>query len=261
MAARNRVFGHVLSFNMLTVSTFIILAGALAGGFVSGLAGFGTGLTALGIWLHVIAPDRAATLVIVCSIVAQVQTLPTIWHAIDRRRLLPFILPGVIGVPIGAKLLTMVNPDVFRIAAGISLLGFASFMLFGRPTAKIAWGGRIADGAIGFAGGVLGGLAGLSGPLPTLWASLRRWSKDERRAVFQAFNFSILATALFAHAVAGLIDRELLHLMVFALPGTISGAWLGAWVYRRLSDRHFDRVVLYLLAMSGMTLIWTALWR
>ena len=34
----------------------ILLAGALAGGFVSGLAGFGTALMALGIWLYIVPP-------------------------------------------------------------------------------------------------------------------------------------------------------------------------------------------------------------
>jgi hypothetical protein len=34
------------------------------------------------------------------------------------------------------------------------------------------------DALVGFAGGILGGLAGLSGPLPTLWASVRGRGKD-----------------------------------------------------------------------------------
>ena len=33
-----------------------ILAGALAGGFVSGLTGFGTGISALAIWLTAVEP-------------------------------------------------------------------------------------------------------------------------------------------------------------------------------------------------------------
>ena len=37
----------------------ILLAGALAGGFVSGLAGFGTALMALGIWLYIVPPAVA----------------------------------------------------------------------------------------------------------------------------------------------------------------------------------------------------------
>ena len=50
-------------------------------GFVAGLAGFGTGLTALGIWLHVMPPPVAASLVVVCSVAAQVQTIPVIWRS------------------------------------------------------------------------------------------------------------------------------------------------------------------------------------
>ena len=45
-----------------------VVAGAIAGGFVSGLAGFGTALMALGIWLYVLPPSIAVPLVIVCSI-------------------------------------------------------------------------------------------------------------------------------------------------------------------------------------------------
>jgi len=50
----------------------IVMIGALAGGFVSGLAGFGTGITALGIWLYALEPAVAATLVVLCSVVLSV---------------------------------------------------------------------------------------------------------------------------------------------------------------------------------------------
>ena len=90
-----------------------VLFGALAGGFVSGLAGFDTGLVALGIWLHVIEPRVAASLVVVCSVVSQAQTIPTIWHAIRPARLWPFI-EGLIGVAIGTMLLARVDPGPAR---------------------------------------------------------------------------------------------------------------------------------------------------
>ena len=58
----------------MTVSAAeLILTGALAGGFVSGLTGFGTGIVALGIWLHAVEPVAAASLVVACSLTAQVQ--------------------------------------------------------------------------------------------------------------------------------------------------------------------------------------------
>jgi uncharacterized protein len=54
----------------------IILIVALAGGLINGLTGFGTALTAIGLWLYVLAPPVAATLAILCSVVSQLQTLP-----------------------------------------------------------------------------------------------------------------------------------------------------------------------------------------
>jgi uncharacterized membrane protein YfcA len=131
-------------------------------------------------------------------------------------------------------------------------------MMRGRPRHPIAWGGRAADAGVGFGGGVLGGLAGLSGPLPTMWATLRAWGKDDRRSVFQAFNLTVLIAALMAHAASGLLTLELGRLVVFALPGTFLGAWLGARLYRRLSDQRFDTIVLLLLGASGIVLIATS---
>ena len=244
---------------MLTATALVVLGGAFAGGFVSGLAGFGTGLVALGIWLHVIAPAPAATLVALCSVFAQAQTLPAVWHAIDRARVWPMIVAGLLGVPAGTRLLAHLDPHTFRLGLGILLLVFSGVLLAGRARMHVAWGGRGADALVGFAGSVLGGLAGLSGPLPTLWATLRGWSKDERRGVFQAFNLAVLAATLVSHAISGLLTAEVGRLALVALPGTFAGAWLGARVYRRLSDRRFHEVVLGLLGLSGLTLVWTSL--
>jgi uncharacterized membrane protein YfcA len=237
----------------------VVTAGAFAGGFISGLAGFGTGLVALGIWLHVIPPAPATTLAAVCSVAAQVQTIPAIWHAIDRRRVWPMLAAGLVGVPVGTALLPMVDPDAFRLSVGVLLIAFSGFMLLGRWQPRVTWGGRAADGAVGFAGGFLGGLCSLSGPLPTVWATLRGWSKDQRRGVFQSFNLTILAAVVIWHIASGLVTWAFVRLVLTALPGTVAGAWLGARAYRRLSDHHFQRVVLGLLAFSGVTLVWSSL--
>ena len=236
-----------------------MLAGAFAGGFVSGLAGFGTGLVALGIWLHALQPAAASTLVVACSVVAQTQTMPAIWRAIRPARVLPFVVPGLLGVPVGTALLLHLEPEPFKLGMGVLLVAFSAFLLLRRRPLRVRFGGRGADGLVGFAGGVLGGLAGLSGALPTLWASVRGWGKDERRGVFQAFNWTVLSATLVAHAAWGLITAEVGWLVLVALPGTTIGAWLGARAYKRLSDRRFHEAVLALLLASGVFLVWNAL--
>jgi uncharacterized membrane protein YfcA len=244
---------------MSTIAIAVLLFGALAGGFVSGLAGFGTALMALGIWLYVVTPDVAVQLVLICSIIAQTWTLPSIWRAIDFRMVTPFLVGGLVGVPIGTVLVAYADPRLFKLGVGVFLLIFPAVLYFQRASMALTIGGRIADTGVGFAGGVLGGLAGLSGPLPILWASVRGWGKDERRALFQVFNWTILTAAFCVQAGSGLVTRETMWLALLVLPATIGGAWLGARAYHALSDGNFRDVVLGLLFLSGITLVWSSI--
>jgi len=243
----------------MLLSDLLIVAGALAGGFVSGLTGFGTGITALAFWLYAVPPVLAAPLVVVCSIIAQIQTLPAIWHAVAWRRVLPFVAGGLLGVPLGAALLPLVPLALFKAAIGALLLVYCSVMLFVPVAAETRRGGGFVDGLIGFGGGTLGGLAGLSGPLPTIWCRFRGWNKDEQRGVFQIFNLAILSFAALNLSVGGLMTLELGRLVLLALPGTLLGAWLGRRCYARLATESFNRAVLVVLMLSGLTLIATAL--
>jgi uncharacterized membrane protein YfcA len=243
----------------LSVTVYALLfLGALAGGFVSGLAGFGTALMALGIWLYVLPPSMAVPLVLICSVIAQTSTLPSIWRTIDFGLVWPFIVGGLAGVPLGILMIAHADPKVFKLTIGVLLLVFPTALYFQRTPMAFRFGGRLADAAVGFAGGILGGLAGLSGPLPILWASVRGWGKEERRGIFQTFNWTVLATALCVQVATGLVRLEVIWLALLALPGTILGAWLGARTYHALSDRNFGDVVLGLLILSGIGLVWSS---
>jgi uncharacterized membrane protein YfcA len=237
----------------------VLLFGALAGGFVSGLAGFGTALMALGIWLYVVPPGTAVTLVLICSVIAQTATMPSIWRSLDFHLVWPFLVGGLAGVPPGTMLVAYADPRLFKLCVGVLLLIFPTALYFDRRPMAVRFGGKVADAGIGFTGGVLGGLAGLSGPVPILWASVRGWGKDERRAVFQIFNWTILTAALCVQAATGLITRETMWLTLLVLPATIGGAWLGARTYHALSDGDFRDVVLGLLFLSGVTLVWSSI--
>ena len=88
---------------------------------------------------------------------------------------------------------------------------------------------------------------------------MRGWTKQYRRGVVQMFNMAILSLALVSHAVAGLLTRQVAVAAMVALPGTVAGAWIGAFIYRRLHDRSYQRIIMVLLLLSGIALIWTSL--
>jgi uncharacterized membrane protein YfcA len=236
----------------------IVLAGALAGGVVNGLTGFGTAITALGIWVYGIPPAAAASLSIICAAVSQTQTLHLIWRSIQWKRALCFIIPGAIGVPIGTLFLPHVDPKLFKFGLGLFLVIYPAYVLLRRRHIEHAWGGEVADGVVGFGGGILGGLTGLSGVLPVIWTDVRGWSKEQRRAIVQFFNLAILSLALVTHAVSGMLTRQIGLDAMVALPATIGGAWFGAFIYRRLADHSYQRIIMMLLVISGMMLMWTS---
>ncbi len=237
----------------------LVVVGAFAGGVVNGLTGFGTAITAMGIWLYAIPPTIAASVAIICSVVSQTQTLHLIRRSIRWDRLLPFVLPGVVGVPIGTFLLPHIDPRLFKLGTGSFLVLYSAYVLARRGEISSDWGGKAADGIAGFGGGVLGGLTGLSGVLPVVWTDVRGWTKEQRRSVVQTFNMAILSLALVSHALTGLLTRQVAFDALVALPATIAGAWLGAFIYRRLADRGYQRVVMMLLFVSGVGLIWSTL--
>ena len=231
-----------------------IIVGGLAGGFVNGLSGFGLAMAAIPLWLVALSPANAASLAAICAVVAHLQSLPLIVHAIDGKRLAPFIVGGLIGIPIGTWLLVGIDAATFRFWIGALVVAYCAVRLSGRVRLKVPEN-AVADGFVGFVGGILGALAGLSGALPAIWSGLRDWGKEARRAVLQPFNMAILAVSVVAHAVAGLFTIELFHALAFAVPATLIGAYAGNSLYRRLGDRHFDRVVLAILLTAGALMV------
>lgn len=236
-----------------------ILLGAAIGGFVSGLTGFGTALTSLPLYLLVLPPTAAAILAAATSVASQAQTLPSIWRAINWPRALPLIAGGLVGIPLGTRLLPLVSLPLFKLLVGLVLVGYCTFVLAGGGGLRVGRTGRWADLAVGLGGGIMGGLAALSGPLPIIWASLQGWGKDERRGVFQAFNSAILSASLLSSWQAGLMTRDILTALLWALPAAAAGTAAGQLAYRRLDDHRYDRLVLILLWLAGISLILSAI--
>jgi uncharacterized membrane protein YfcA len=89
----------------------------------------------------------------------------------------PFISGEMIGVPLGAVLLTYLFPGFVRFGVGVLLAIYSAYGL-AKPPFKPQKVCAATDGDIGFLNGVLGGLTGLPGFIITVWCQMRRWTKD-----------------------------------------------------------------------------------
>ncbi len=236
----------------------LVVLGALLAGFVNGLTGTAYALVAMSFWLHAMPPTFAAPLVALCAVGGHLLALPSIWHGVRWPRLWPFLVAGLVGVPLGTVLLRHLQPDPLKLGVGLLLVIYVSWNFLIRQPPVVTWGGRVADGAAGFAGGVLGGMASLSGPIPVTWVQLRNWSRDEQRGVNQPYNMAILFLALLSAAASGLLDVRWLIWAAIALPVSMIGSRLGLRLYGRVDDAQFRKIILSMLGLSGLVLIATS---
>jgi uncharacterized membrane protein YfcA len=238
----------------------VVIGGAVLAGFVQGLSGFAFALAALSVWTWAVDPQLAAPMAVFGSLVGQMVALPVTWRGTDPRRVAPFIIGGLVGVPLGIWLLGALDPSGFKLGLGIFLLVYCPLGLFTPAHTAIAWGGKGADAAAGWMGGVFGGIGGFAGAIPTLWCTLRGWDKDTQRGTMQAFNISMHVATLTGYVIVGdRINGETLQMFAIIAPALAIPVLIGALVFRRLNQLAFRRIVLVLLFLSGVVLTGSSL--
>ena len=236
-----------------------LVAGAcFVAAFCAGMAGFAFVLVAAGILLHVVPPTVTAPVLVLGSLMAQSMALPALWKHIDWPRLRFFVSVALLGLPIGLLVLARGPAPAIVGGVGVLLVVYAGYML-ARIVLRMAppevAGGRAADGAVGFASGILGGIGGFVGALPAMWADIQGWPKDRARAFMQPFIVVMQAITAIGLAVAGFFTQEALVLTAAATPALVLGTAIGLRAYVRLPAQAFRVILLVLLLVSGVSLL------
>jgi uncharacterized protein len=232
-----------------------VIVGAVLAGFVQGLSGFGFSLTAMSIWAWTLDPKLAAALAVFGGLTGQLIAAVTVRRGFNLRRLLPFVLGGLAGLPLGIYILPRLDVPLFKALLGLLLVVMCPLMFFAGRLPRITHGGRAADALAGAAGGIMGGLGGFTGVVPTLWCTLRDFEKDVQRAVIQNFNLAMLMVTFGTYVVTGIARRDMLPLFAIIAPAMLIPSLLGARLYAGISPAVFRRVVLGLLTLSGAALL------
>lgn len=239
-----------------TATIAYIVAGAAAGGFVNGLAGFGTAMFALGFWLQVMPPVEAVAISVLMSTITGLQGVWVVRQAVARNpgRLARFALPGLVGIPFGVYALNFVDPHTLKLVIAGFLIAYGTFFILRRSLPKFDRRTPVADGFVGLTGGFLGGLSGISGAVPAMWCALRPWPRSETRAVLQPFNVAVLVTTAALLLVRGTYQGEVLTAFLIALPVSLVSAQIGIAVFKRTPDHAFRWLLIGLMLVTGIGL-------
>lgn len=240
---------------MIGQDVLILCAAVFLGGLVSGFSGFAFAAIAGAILIHVYPPLVAIPLLMICGLINQLIGAIYLRSAIHWRSSIPFVIGGLVGLPIGELLLHYTNGSMFRLGFGVFLIGYSSFMAL-RPTASLlaSLSGHRSSMLVGLGGGVVGGLTAMPGAIPTVWLDLQGRTRQEKRGLVQPFIMAMQALSIPGFLVTKDIALNGM-LIAMAVPAIAAGTLMGAMLYGRVNEAGFRFASLALLMFSGVMLL------
>jgi uncharacterized membrane protein YfcA len=251
------VYSHLLAWAGLASASDFVLITIFASSAVSSIAGFAFSAICGSVLFHsYMGQVSVVQTMMMCSIGSQAYMTVMLRRHIDWRALMPFLIGGVVGLPIGLTILLHTSRTVFVAMIGGLLCLYSLYMLFRRPII-LPHAARICDGLIGFIGGITGGAAAMPSASIAVWGQMFGWERDYQRGIYQPFILimQILAVACMLWIGTTASGGTTLLSASLAMPPALAGTMIGLRWYRNFSDRQFFVAVNLLLLFSGLTLL------
>jgi len=233
----------------------VLIAGAFIASFAVGAIGFADALIAGAFWLHVLDPVDAVPLILATGFVMHAISIWPLREGVRPARLKPLIFGGLFGVPLGAWMLTVTDPVIFKLSVGAFMLIYSFVFLFVGSSEKLLPQGRAFSGGLGLGGGVMGGFSGLSGVPVNIWSRHLGIDRTQQRGIYQPYIMAMHGMTLGWLAALGVLNTRLMDDFLICLAPVLIGVWLGLKVFGRLDEVLFLRIVLGLFMISGLALV------
>jgi uncharacterized membrane protein YfcA len=169
---------------------------------------------------------------------------------VQRRTASVLAVGSFAGMPAGVAVLLLANSSVLKAGTALAVLTATALLATG---ARLPPGNARRDLAAGLVSGVLNTSTGISGPPVALYLQGRRLPASEFRGTIAAFFFVTSVGALALLAVIAGIEAKVVTVSLLSLPFLFAGSTAGNVLFARTSEAHFRRMVLAVLALSGLT--------
>jgi uncharacterized membrane protein YfcA len=238
----------------------LVAVSLLIAGLVKGVIGIGMPIVAFPLLSLLVDVQTAVMLLSVPLILSNIpQALEGGLVTQTLRNLAPVLAGMMPGVWIGVAVLLNVDPAVAKIAAGAGVILVAALTLLG-PKLQIRQrlAGPVGLGA-GFCGGLLGGIAALSGPLVFIFLL----AKGLRGRAFtkEASTFLVVSSVLLASALTSSFRFDWGDVLIstLATAPVVAGTLVGRKVRDAVPADAFKKLVVLMVLLSGAQLVWSGI--
>ena len=219
---------------------------------IFGMAGFGGAMLAVPFLVHFVALSIAVPLMLLLDLLATISIGLRSWRDVARREIAALAPCMVIGVALGATVLSTVKSDMLLLGLGVFVLLNAVWGLFGaaRPVQAIGRAWAIPAGTVG---GVFSALFGSGGAIYTLFLARRVSDLNQLRATIAATILVSACMRTAAFGAAGLLQQAgLWHLGLVLAPCCFIGVLVGTRMHSRLPATIVRRLIFGLLTIGGI---------
>lgn len=238
----------------ISPATIWLACGLFVASGISGMTGLAFPTVATPLLLLAFDPIRTVALTALCSVSGQVVSIVSLRNHVAYAVRWPLVLPAIAGVPIGLALLEVIDKHVFGLIAGTIIAGSSIWWLC-KPDLRLPATHPLIEIFAGLAGGLSGGLVGVSAAIPAIWCVGSGLTMQRQRAILQPFILIVQlvsAALLWRHRF---VDSSVLRNYLVLIVPVISGSWLGARVSRALTHETFVRIAMALTVLSGLSLV------
>ena len=235
---------------------YIVLV-LLFGGFAKGTIGFGLIVTTVPFLSMMMPPKYAmawmAIPIFLLNVYAIILTRRE-WR--ELHRVVIFLLMGALFVPLGVRLVVWMPPGITRAGIGVFILIVVAMRLGGwQPRMSAAKSTRWISALWGSAAGFIHGSLMMPAPPVVLFLNFTGVPRDAFVLLLSTVATFFLLIQVLTFASLDIYTASMGWQSLIMLVPAVIGVWLGNRFRQTLSQKMFERMVMGLLGLVGISLI------
>ena len=233
------------------------LAIILLAGFTQSTTGFGFALVATSLLLFLLEPKSVVAINIILGSINSILILFRWRKHVDLRRVALIFAGSIFGIPLGAYLLTSLDPSTIKLVIAILIIPLAISLLLGRSYRfKHDTLGHV---VAGFISGALVASTSIGGPPVILFLLSQDLDKERFIGTLNAYFISLGLVTIGTYSFLGMITVDILKQVGIFLPALVLGFYAGTKATHRISAALFRKLAVSLILVSALAIIVTTL--
>lgn len=235
------------------VAVFLVL---LSGACLQGLTGFGYSMFSLPLLAMFMPVQEAVPILSMTSIILNLMVFLHARGSTSVKRVLPLLLAGAAGLPLGVYILGRLDENFLKGAVGVLVILSSVLYLSGfRVRVRRE---KLSMIPVGLASGILNGATTFSGPPVILFLSNQNVSRDAFRGSLAVYFLMLNVLAAPAFLAGGFLTAETALRAACSLPAVLAGGLLGSRLASGLGEGVFRRWALAALLLLGVVSLLSA---